>query len=78
MIFYGLVKWVEVIGEAAYKITDETRAKRPDIPWKAIIGMRHVLVHGYYQIKPERLMATIESELPPLRELLVTLSDSLS
>lgn len=45
---------------------------------QAIIGMRHVLVHGYYQIKPERLMATIESELPPLRELLVTLSDSLS
>lgn len=77
VLFYGMVKLVEVIGEAAYKITEETRDKRPDIPWKAIIGMRHVLVHGYYQIKPERLMATVETDLFPLRELLVKLSNDI-
>ncbi|MCM1356017.1 MAG: DUF86 domain-containing protein [Staphylococcus sp.] len=78
VIFYGLVKWVEVIGEAAYKITENTRCDWPDIPWKSIIGMRHVLVHGYYQIKPERLMATISEELPELREILAKLYARLS
>ena len=71
VLFYGMVKCVEIIGEAAYKLTDATRAGSSDIPWAAIIGMRHVLVHGYYQIKPERLFATMTYDLVPLRERLV-------
>ena len=73
VLFYGMVKCVEIIGEAAYKLTDATRNASSDIPWAAIIGMRHVLVHGYYQIKPERLFATMTYDLIPLREQLVSL-----
>jgi uncharacterized protein with HEPN domain len=36
--------------------------------WNDIIGMRHILVHGYYQIKDEIIWATIESDLKPLKE----------
>ncbi|MDE6393789.1 MAG: DUF86 domain-containing protein, partial [Duncaniella sp.] len=77
VLFYGMVKCVEIIGEAAYKLTDTTRNLAPDIPWSAIIGMRHVLVHGYYQIKPERLFATMTYDLIPLREQLVRLVNSM-
>lgn len=75
ILFYGLVKCVEIIGEAAYKLTDGIRSANPHIPWAAIIGMRHVLVHGYYQIKQERLLATINSDLKPLREMLLQLPE---
>lgn len=77
VLFYGVVKCVEIIGEAAYKLTETTRNLAPDIPWSAIIGMRHVLVHGYYQIKPQRLFATMTYDLMPLREQLVKLVDSM-
>ena len=77
VLFYGMVKCVEIIGEAAYKLTDATRSGSSDIPWAAIIGMRHVLVHGYYQIKPERLFATMTYDLVPLRERLVRIVEDM-
>lgn len=73
ILFYGLVKWVEIIGEAAYKTTLSLRESNPQIPWTSIIGMRHVLVHGYYQIKPDRLLDTIKTDLVPLRAQLLEL-----
>ena len=77
VLFYGMVKCVEIIGEAAYKLTDATRLGSSDIPRAAIIGMRHVLVHGYYQIKPERLFATMTYDLVPLRERLVRIVEDM-
>lgn len=77
VLFYGMVKCVEIIGEAAYKLTDVTRSLSPDIPWSAIIGMRHVLVHGCYQIKPERLFATMTYDLEPLKDRLVRLVEKM-
>ena len=44
----ALVKDLEIIGEAAYQITEETRRALPEIPWEDIIGMRHRLVHAYF------------------------------
>ncbi len=67
IIFYGFVKYVEIIGEAVYMLTKEFKASRPDVEWAVIEGMRHVLVHGYYKIKPEQLWNTIEYDLPALR-----------
>ena len=47
IVFYGLVKLVEIIGEASYMLTKEFQANNPLIPWKEMVAMRHVLVHGY-------------------------------
>jgi len=55
MLFYAVVKNIEIIGEAAYKLTHEFTESHCDIPWKQIIRIRHILVHGYYQIEPEQL-----------------------
>ena len=48
--------------------TNEFKEKHPEVEWKVIIGMRHVLVHDYYQISDEMVWATIQTELLPLKE----------
>jgi uncharacterized protein with HEPN domain len=74
---FAVIKNLEIVGEAAYLLTKEFRAGYSYIEWADIIGMRHILVHGYYQIKEEIIWATIESELKPLREKLVNISNSI-
>lgn len=65
---FAVIKNLEIIGEAAYLLTKDFRENHPDIEWNAVIGMRHVLVHGYYQIRDEIVWATIQTELQPLKD----------
>lgn len=66
--YYGIVKNIEIIGEAAYKLTRAFCRMHPDTPWDFIAKMRHVLVHDYYQIKPVEVWKVIQEDLAPLRE----------
>lgn len=66
MLVLALVKDLEIIGEAAHQVSEETRAQLPGLPWADIIGMRHRLVHAYFEIDPEILWQTIKQDLPPL------------
>ena len=70
ILFYGFVKHVEIIGEAVYMLTKEFREAYPEVEWEVIEGMRHVLVHGYYKIKPIQLWNTIENDIPALKPLI--------
>lgn len=65
--YFAVVKNVEIIGEAAYMISLEFKEKHPELPWKVIINMRHVLVHGYTSIVPEMLWQTVKEDLDPLK-----------
>ncbi len=49
MLLFALVRAVEIIGEAASKVSEETRSAHAEIPWK-VIGMRNRLVHAYFDI----------------------------
>ena len=64
---FGIVKHVEIIGEAVYMLTDEFRVNHPEVDWDVIEGMRHVLVHGYYRIRPMQLWNTIMYDIPKLK-----------
>lgn len=66
--YYGVVKNIEIIGEAAYKLTNAFCRQHPETPWKHITRMRHVLVHDYYQINPIEVWKVIAEDLHPLRE----------
>ncbi len=66
IIFYGFVKYLEIIGEAVYMLSKEFRKDHPEIDWGIIEKMRHVLVHGYYQISRQQLWMTIENDIPEL------------
>ncbi len=70
---FAVIKNLEIIGEAAYLLTKEFKSNHDSIEWNDMIGMRHILVHGYYQIKDEIIWATIETELIPLREKIIQL-----
>ena len=64
---FAIIKNLEIIGEAAYLLTKKFKSEHPDVEWDAIIYMRHILVHGYYQIKDEIIWATIQTDLQPLK-----------
>lgn len=74
MLRFAILKNLEILGEAAYFLTKEFKEKTTHIEWKDIIGLRHVLVHGYYQIRNEIIWATIERDLKPLKQKLEELA----
>jgi uncharacterized protein with HEPN domain len=70
MLTLSLVKCIEIIGEAASKVSDRCQKECADIPWADIIGMRNRLIHAYFDINLNIVWQTVTDELPPLvREL---------
>lgn len=61
------VRNLQIIGEAAAGIASETRTLAPTIPWSKIVGMRNVLVHGYFDIDTEIVWTVVERDLPVLK-----------
>jgi len=66
MLLLSLVKSVEIIGEAASRVSPEGREECPGIPWPDIIAMRNRLIHAYFDIDRDVLWRTVSEELPPL------------
>jgi uncharacterized protein with HEPN domain len=64
---------LQIFGEAACKVSLEFQQLHPEIPWAKITGMRHILVHDYFQIDLEIVWAVVEKELPVLKEKLQAL-----
>ncbi len=50
LLYFGVVKNLDIVGEAAYMLTGGFKDSHPETPWKIIVGMRHYLVHGYYHV----------------------------
>ncbi|MDQ3559003.1 MAG: DUF86 domain-containing protein [Pseudomonadota bacterium] len=61
---------VQVIGEAANKVSPAGQAALPDVPWRDAIAMRHRLVHGYRSRSAEIMVQTIAVRLPELTAVL--------
>ncbi|MEI8287107.1 MAG: HepT-like ribonuclease domain-containing protein [Actinomycetes bacterium] len=57
---------IEIIGEAANRLSEETRNQFPLIPWKRIIRIRTLLAHEYFRVNPEQIWETIEIHVPTL------------
>jgi uncharacterized protein with HEPN domain len=66
MLTFALVRALEVVGEAASQINQETQAALPQIPWRLIVGMRNQLIHEYRHVDTDLLWQTIVEDLPPL------------
>jgi uncharacterized protein with HEPN domain len=62
----ALMKSIEIIGEAATKITKECQEDLSQIPWPNIIGMRNRLIHAYFDVNLEILWKTVTEDLPGL------------
>lgn len=66
MLPFAMVRAIEVIGEAAVRVSVETRSLAPELPWNAIIAMRNRLIHGYFDIDADIVWVTAISEVPAL------------
>lgn len=77
MLLFAVVRAIEVIGEAAGKVSEDARAEAPDIPWGAIVSMRNRLIHGYFDIDTEVVWKTVTEELPALLPQLRALTGNL-
>jgi uncharacterized protein with HEPN domain len=62
----AVTRQLEIIGEAARRISPETQATIPDIPWSKMIGMRNRLIHQYDDLDLETIWDTIQISLPEL------------
>ena len=63
----GVVRNLEVIGEATKNLSTELREANPAIPWRQIAGMRDVLIHDYLKVNLSRVWLTVSTDLPELR-----------
>ena len=62
----AIIKSIEIIGEAASKVTDKFRSKNKGIPWDDIINMHHRLTHAYFDINIDIVWQTVRADLPEL------------
>lgn len=62
----ALTYLIQVVGEAASHVPKDTRARLDSIPWAQIVGMRQILVHGYFAVNVERVWRTASQNIPEL------------
>ena len=76
LLLSGIIRELEILGEAAGKISQETQDRFPHMPWKQVIGMRNRLIHAYFDVDHDIIWKTIQNSLPILsEELTIIISD---
>ena len=66
MLAMALTRCLEVLGEAASKLSEEVRLRFPGIPWIEMISMRNRLIHAYFDVDLDIVWTTVSEDLPPL------------
>jgi uncharacterized protein with HEPN domain len=66
MLVHSLVRCIEIVGEAASKVSPPSQAEIPAIPWADVVSMRNRLIHAYFDINLDSVWDTVVDDLPPL------------
>lgn len=67
---------IVIIGEAAARVSEPTRTQHPEVPWRAVIGMRNAVVHGYFQVDWQEVWNVVEKNLEPLRKTIAAIVEN--
>lgn len=67
---YAVVRCLEIIGEAASRVSEAGRAQLPSIPWSQVIGQRHLAIHHYAKLSMPRVWITVREYVPSLAAVL--------
>ena len=62
----AIIRWIEIIGEAARGLSGDLRQAHPEVPWRQMVAMRNVVVHGYFDIDIELVWSVVKNDLPKL------------
>lgn len=66
LLLNGVVRELEILGEAASQVTSETREQFTHLPWREMIGLRNRLIHAYFDVNNDAIWLVIKESLPPL------------
>ena len=72
-----LLRHIQIIGEASWRLSDSLKDQNPKVPWKGIAGMRHVLVHDYFEVNWTRVYETARDHVPALKPMIQEILSSL-
>jgi len=73
LTYDALIRKIELIGEAANKVPKQVREQSPDIAWQNMIGVRNILIHGYFGLDDDIVWDIIQNKIDPLHASLETL-----
>ncbi len=62
-----VLRHIQIIGEASWRLSQSLKNQHPHVPWKKIAGMRHVLVHDYFEVNWTRVYETARDHVPVLK-----------
>lgn len=68
---------IQIIGEAVSRLSDEIQSRNPSVPWRAIAGMRHAIVHDYFEIDWNEVFRTASNDVPGLKPLVESIVEGL-
>ncbi len=68
IVIAGILRYLQIIGEASAKVTKELKTKYPQVPWKTITRSRNVIVHHYFDVDMEIIESIFEKDLPLLKQ----------
>ena len=62
----SVIRRIEIIGEAARRVSEQTKAAHPDLPWREMVGMRNLMIHEYDDVDLWAVWETVQNDLPGL------------
>jgi uncharacterized protein with HEPN domain len=68
LLLNGVVRELEILGEAASQVSPHTRQQFPSLPWREMIGLRNRLIHAYFDVNNQTIWLVVKESLPPLIE----------
>lgn len=76
MLQFALIRGLEILGEAAGKVSLNTQQALPQLPWREAVGIRNRLVHAYFDVDLDILWITLQQSVPPLRQQLTSVLEA--
>ena len=73
----GVIRQLEIIGEAVKSISDETRSQYSDIPWQDMAGMRDILIHQYFGVDLDEVWTTVQMDIPKVKMMIQKIIDGM-
>lgn len=73
----AVVHWIEIIGEAIGRVSEDLRARYPDVDWSDAVKMRNRLAHGYFSVDLDIVWNAVQGELPELERHVRSIVDDL-
>ena len=64
----AVIRQIEIIGEAAKRVSEKTQSENVQVPWQDIAGMRNKLIHDYFGVDIEKVWLTVKKDIPTLKD----------